>query len=272
MLAEELPDEDTHANAQPRKSKPRKGGKAAKPVAASALLRMAKVHLVPNTSLFAGRKKVFVKDPDSGDEIGVIRETTFKVLGTGNLLGIGPFKIDFPPKYEVGDGDAGRFAVRIRMERAAFRFQMSKFDFRARKWVVETAGSPVGAFVVSQTKSSATQLLDADGRSAGRIVAEMSVARRVVLVDPDGAEIGYVIGERSIEDAEMVEAARKSGKVKVKLEAHTIFNQDKRGSFAVVDESRVGDPWAHAMVLGFGALVQAAGVFATLAGAKAPPR
>jgi predicted RNA-binding Zn-ribbon protein involved in translation (DUF1610 family) len=267
--ADELPD-DPDEDAPPRKSKSRKGGKVAEPVAVSALLQMAKVHLVPNTSLFAGRKKAFVKDPESGDELGVIRETTFKLFGNPNILGIGPFKIECPPKYEVRDG-AGLLAVRIRVDRKAFRFQLSKYDVSSQKWVVETSAGPVGAFVVSQTKGSDTRLLDADGRPAGRIVADTSIARRVVLVDTDGAEIGHVIGERSIENAEMLDEAKQSGKVgKVRIEVKTIFNQDKRGSFAVVNESRVNDPWAHAVVLGFGALVQGAGVFAVLAGAKDP--
>jgi hypothetical protein len=54
----------------------------------------------------------------------------------------------------------------------------------------------------------------------------------------------------------------------VKVEVHSIFNPDKRGSDAVVHEGRVGDAWTHAMILGFGVLVQGAGVFAPLSGAK----
>jgi hypothetical protein len=88
------------------------------------------------------------------------------------------------------------------------------------------------------------------------------------MVGRDGSEFGHVIGERSVENEELAEEFKRTGKPRVKVEVHSVFNPDKRGSYAVVHEGRVGEAWARAMILAFGVLVQGAGIYAAASGAK----
>jgi hypothetical protein len=261
---------DEVADSPPREHKKKKPDRTGDDNSDSATLRMPKVHLIPNTAVIRGRKLAILKHPETGDELGVVWETTRKVLGATKILGIGPIKFEFPRSYEVRDGDkAGPALVRIRIDKPSFRFELGAAEaWRPVKYVVSTADGDIGTFVVSRNPLKPdNRILDADGQRVGEMVWELKIGRRVVLLDRDRNEFGHVIGERSLEHAEMVEEA-KQGRGKIKVEVHTIFNPDKRGSYAVVHPDRVGDRWAHAMVLAFGALVQGAGLFAMQAGAK----
>jgi hypothetical protein len=263
--------EDDDVNEQPTPPRKKKrapdGGDAAE---MPAILRMTKFHFVPNTALIRRRKMAFLKDPESGEDLGTVVETTFKILGNSKLLGIGPFKIEFPARYELREGGhRGPALVGLRVARRAFRFQLNKYDWSSLKYVVSTADGDIGTFVVScDPRRPTSTVLGADGERVGQVVWDKKIGRRVVMVGRDGSEFGHVIGERSVEYEEMAEEAKQTGKAKVKVEMHSIFNPDKRGSYAVVHESRVGDAWTHGMVLAFGVLVQGAGVYAAQSGAK----
>jgi hypothetical protein len=263
-------DEEDEVNEQP--TPPRKKKRAAEGEAAEmpAIMRMTKFHFVPNAALIRRRKMAFLKDPESGEDLGTVVETTFKVLGNSKLLGIGPFKIEFPAKFELREGGhRGPALVGLRVARRAFRFQLGTYDLSALKYVVSTADGDIGTFVVPRNpRSPNNAVLGADGERVGQVVWDLKVGRRVVMVARDGSEFGHVIGERSIENEELLEEAKRTGKAKVKVEMHSVFNPDKRGSYAVVHGSRVGDAWTHAMVLAFGVLVQGAGVYAAASGAK----
>jgi RNA polymerase sigma-70 factor (ECF subfamily) len=138
----------------------------------SAITRMTKFHFVPNTALVRLWKMAFLKDPETGKDLGVVKDTTFKILGNAKLLGIGSFKVEFPARYELREtGASGPALVGLRVARRAFRFQLSKYDWSSLKYVVSTADGDIGTFVVPRNpRSLDSAVLGPDGERVGKVV------------------------------------------------------------------------------------------------------